>query len=223
MHIKSFLRKITSNIFSILDERNWDLEEGKNVFVVGKITENIQFWRDELGASDFVLSVLEHGYFLPFTEHPPPATERNNKSSLRNGKFVEDSIEQLLLSGCIREVYEKPYCTNPLTVAEGKKLRLVLDLRNVNKYLNVTKFKYEGIQTVRDILHKNDFFVTFDLKNGYHHVPVAKEHQKYLGFAWEFPQKHDFCRRAHFVVVQSRHLQALQVPGPLETSPQRLM
>ena len=28
----------------------------------------------------------------------------------------------------------------------------------------ITKFKYEGLQTVRDIIDANDFFVTFDLK-----------------------------------------------------------
>ena len=91
--------------------------------MAGTIGENIQFWIYELKATDFVLSILQYGYFVPFKQHPPPSTERNNRSSLRNAKFVEDSIEQLLLSRCIREVHEKPYCTNPLTVAEGKKVK----------------------------------------------------------------------------------------------------
>ena len=127
--------------------------------MAGTIGENIQFRKYGLKATDCV-----YGYLLPLKQHPPPSTERNNRSSLRNAKFAEDSVEQLLLSRCIREVHETPYCTNPITVAEGKKLRLVLDLRNVNQYLNITKFKYEGLQTVRDIIDANDFFVTFDLK-----------------------------------------------------------
>ena len=171
-----------------LDQRNWDFEEGQNTFRAGKIRENLEFWEHDLKAPPFVLSTIKHGYFLPFNEYPPPSEEKNNKSSLRNAKFVEDSIRQLLSSGCIEEVWKKPHCINPLTVAEGKKLRLVLDLRNVNKYLNVTKFKYENLRAVADILEENDFFVTFDLKNGYHHIPIAKDHQTYLGFAWEFTQ-----------------------------------
>ena len=137
-------------------------------------------------ASDFVISIIRKGYFLPFNEYPPPTAEKNNQSSLRNGKFVEDSIDQLLASECVKEVSEIPYCVNLLTVAEGKKLRLVLDLRNINCYLNITKYKYENLQTVREILDENDFFVTFDLKSGYHHVLIAPEHKKYLGFTWEF-------------------------------------
>ena len=62
----------------------------------------------------------------------------------------------------------------------------MLDLRSVNKYLNITKFRYENLSTVVDIIDQDDFFVTFDLKNGYHHIPLAEEHQKYLGFAWEY-------------------------------------
>ena len=137
---------------------------------------------------------------MPFTQYPPPSFEQNNKSSLRNTKFVEDSIKQLILSGCIQEVFEAPHCVNPLTVAEGKKLRLVLDLRNVNKYLDITKFKYENLHTVADIIDTNDFFVTFDLKNGYHHVPVAPEHQKCLGFAWEFTRG-DTTKMRYFIFL----------------------
>ena len=34
------------------------------------------------------------------------------------------------------------------------------------------------------LIEKNDFLFSFDLKSGYHHVDVAKEHWKYLGFSW---------------------------------------
>ena len=133
------------------------------------------------------MSIISNGYRLPFTQRiPPPAFEKNNASSLKHKKIVEESIKQLQASGCIQEVTEIPHCVNPLTVAEGKKLRMVLDLRNVNKYLDITKFKYENLRTVADNITENDFFVTFDLKSGYHHVPIAKEHQTYLGFSWDF-------------------------------------
>ena len=63
-----------------------------------------------------------------------------------------------------KEVSEIPYCSNPLTVAEGEKLRRVLD---VNKYLNVTKFNFENLATVAKHFEKGFFFFTFDLKSGY--------------------------------------------------------
>lgn len=27
---------------------------------------------------------------------------------------------------------------------------------------------------------------SFDMKSGYHHIPIAPEHQKFLGFSWDF-------------------------------------
>ena len=71
-------------------------------------------------------------------------------------------------------------------MSEGQKLRLVLDLRNVNPYVNNVKFKYEGLKTASDLLEKDDFMATFDLKNGYHHIPIDENFQGYLGFAWTF-------------------------------------
>ena len=49
------------------------------------------------------------------------------------------------------------------------------------------KFKYENLKTVADIFEKDFTFGTFDLRHGYHHIPIAEEDQKYLGFSWTFP------------------------------------
>ena len=68
---------------------------------------------------------------------------------------------------------------------EGK-LRLVLDLRHVNAYMSLNKFKCENLRTVAERFHKNDFFIRFDLTSGYHHIDIHPEHQKYLGFHWRF-------------------------------------
>jgi hypothetical protein len=35
------------------------------------------------------------------------------------------------------------------------------------------------------LLEKGDYLFSFDLKSGYHHVDIAKEHWKYLGFSWK--------------------------------------
>ena len=73
-----------------------------------------------------------------------------------------------------------------LTVAEGKKLRLVLDLRNVNPYVHKIHYKYEDLDTVTDLLEKGDFFTIFDLVSAYYHINVHPDFHKYLGFQWTF-------------------------------------
>jgi hypothetical protein len=88
------------------------------------------------------------------------------------------------LSGVVQKLLEKPTVVNPLTVAvnaDGKR-RLVLDLRNVNPLVHVSKYKFEDIRAVSTLLTKNCFMVTFDLKSGYHHVDINVHYNQSLRF-----------------------------------------
>ena len=49
-----------------------------------------------------------------------------------------------------------PKCCNLLTVA--KKLRLVLDLRHVNQYVNLDKIRYVDLNTFTELFEQRDFF-----------------------------------------------------------------
>lgn len=79
-----------------------------------------------------------------------------------------------------------PTVCSPLSVvanAQGK-LRLVLDLRYINQFLPERKFKYEGLGLVPQMFSKGEYFFTFDLKSGYHHVDIHPDCWGYLGFSW---------------------------------------
>ena len=105
---------------------------------------------------------------------------------------MEKAILELLQNHFITELSQRAYCSNPLTVATKGKLRLVLDLRHVNQYLRLKSFRYEDLRTWTEVFERNDFYVRFDLKSGYHHVDVNPMHHKYLGFEWVFPSN---CKR----------------------------
>ena len=49
---------------------------------------------------------------------------------------------KLLNRNCLDELDQAPYCYKPLTVVEGKKLRLVLDLRHAKKFIKQNKRCY---------------------------------------------------------------------------------
>ena len=100
--------------------------------VKGRLKSSLNFWVEALDASDFVLDMIRRGYRLPFAHYPSQCFLRNNRSALQHPEFVAEAITELLGNGCIIEYVVPPFCVNPLTVAEGKKLRLVIDLRNVN-------------------------------------------------------------------------------------------
>ena len=139
------------------ENRDWEYQDKNTkspITVSGKIHKKGQFWRETLKASKFVTSIVENGYSLPFERPCPPFAAKNNASSRNNRDFVEEAIEKLLQTNCIRETESVPFVCNPLTVAEGQKLRLVLDLRHVNQYLEQYSFKYEDLKTLTKILSK---------------------------------------------------------------------
>ena len=99
----------------------------------GRLKQCVSYWKSAIGAPRFVLDVISEGYKLPFITVPDPCLIRNNRSAELYPSFVEEAIIKLLAADCIEEHLEPLYCVNPLSsVAEGKKLRPVIDLRHVN-------------------------------------------------------------------------------------------
>ncbi|GJP50727.1 hypothetical protein CLOM_g9872, partial [Closterium sp. NIES-68] len=52
-------------------------------------------------------------------------------------------------------------------------------LRKVNNYLDIPKFKYEGLA---ELIRPGDWMFSIDLKSGYHHVEIHPSCWKFLGF-----------------------------------------
>ena len=127
---------------------------------------------------------MNEGYSLPFARLPPAIFLRNNRSAFQNSEFVGAAILELLEPGLIIEVNSPPHCVNPLSVTEGKKLRLVLDLREVNRYLVKCNFRYEDLRSLAEVFQKEFWFFTWDLKSGYHHMDIFPPHRQFLGFSW---------------------------------------
>ena len=132
----------------------------------------------------FVKNIVTYYYALPLKAFPTSAFFSNNCSAFKHPSFVEEAIEELLNKRCI-EQHDTPHVVNPLIVAEGKKLRFVLDLHYVNNFL---KSKYENLRTLSEIFESGFFFFTFDLESGYDHVRIVK-HQQLLGFSWLFSDR----------------------------------
>ena len=65
---------------------------------------------------------------------------------MQNAEFVQWSVGDLLATACIREVAFQLYICTPLSIVEssgGGENRLVINLRQLNRYLWKQKFKYE--------------------------------------------------------------------------------
>ena len=178
--------KLSGNI-DINDCEAYEYQQFQSVTgVKGRLAKNIEFWRN-IGANDYVLNLIEFGYKLPMSTVPPKSRLKNNKSALAHVDFVTKAINDLVLSGAVKEVSQVPHVVNPLTVAKnkGNKLRLVLDLRFVNPYVELDHIKFDDWSVASDYLVHNGYMFSFDLKSGYHHIDIHPSFQRYLGFSWQ--------------------------------------
>ena len=62
------------------------------------------------------------------------------------------------------------------------KSRPVINLKDLNVFIQYDHFKMEGIHLLRDLLQPQDWLGKIDLKDAYYVIPVWKDHRKYLRF-----------------------------------------
>ena len=141
-----------------------------------------------IGTPPNVLNWIANGIHIPFHTHPECFELKNHKLLPPHVKFVDNEIKDLLSSNAIRlcDPGEIPYCVSPIQCVPKKngKLRLVVDLRNVNDFIQRCSFQNEGISTVSELIEGSDTLFSVDLKNGYHHVPIHIQDQRFLGIKW---------------------------------------
>jgi len=111
---------------------------------------------------------------------------RKIKSAELHSEFVDEAIQSLIENRCVLGVQEKPVLCSPLSVVEGTKLRLLLNLRYLNQFLHVLSFQYEDLCIAALMFEKDEYLFKFDLKSGYHRVDIWPGHYKQLGFHWDW-------------------------------------
>ena len=106
--------------------------------------------RHKLKNSNFVQNIIEKGgYILPFFYQVSHLFTQEI--------FYFRGITKLLNSNYINELDQAPYCCSPLTMVQGKNFRLVLDLCHVNKFLKQSKFCYENLNTLSEMISTKNF------------------------------------------------------------------
>ena len=84
-------------------------------------------------ASPEVLNVTQSGYVLHLMSQPTPLMSKNQLSAVQDMGFVDQCIDQLLNSACIKELKEAPYVCKPLSMVENNSgiERLVIKLQHL--------------------------------------------------------------------------------------------
>ena len=63
--------------------------------------------------------------------------------------------------------------------------RLILNLKELNEFVKYKHFKMDGIKTIINMVTRNCFMATTDLKDAYYSVAISRQFQKFLKFKWK--------------------------------------
>ncbi|XP_041419427.1 uncharacterized protein LOC121393829 isoform X1 [Xenopus laevis] len=117
-------------------------------------------------------------------------------------------VQQLLKDGAILPVPREfqgqgIYSVLFMLMKKTGDFRPILDLRSINVFLQIKRFRMESIYSIIKEIQIGDWLLSLDLKDAYFHIPVAVSHQKFLRFA----------------LSQDLHYQFTCLPFGLATSP----
>ena len=129
------------------------------------------------------------GETIQFIE--PPLTCRkypSNSIAKEHINQVELEISTLLSRGIIVQCSpEKGDFVSPIFSVPKKdnNVRLILNLKNLNQYIEHKHFKMESIHSALNLVTPNCWMASVDLKDAYYSVKIAEKSQKYLKFTYK--------------------------------------
>lgn len=140
----------------------------------------------------WVLETVARGYRLQFRQRPPPFTRvrMTTVTDPVQADCLAEEIKTLLEKEAITEVSMSVqqagfYSTYFLIPKKDGGLRPILDLRPLNVYLKRLPFKMLHTRHILEAIEPGEWFTTVDLKDAYFHVPICKDHWKFLRFAFQ--------------------------------------
>ena len=146
---------------------------------------------EEISVDTYILEVVRSGYCLEFKELPPPTgvIHTSMPGSIEKVCVIEKEILTLLQKNAIEKVPENEkslgfYSTIFLTKKKSGGLRPILNLSNLNLYLQRFHFRMETLRSIIKSLQQGEWTIALDLTDAYFHVPIRPSHRRYLRFCF---------------------------------------
>ena len=121
--------------------------------VQGRLREHAVFWLSELEGTAFIAAIVTEGYRLPFMRMPDPVCQ------LHHASFVRAAIDELVFG---------PLCSGMCTSPHAQ-------FAAHFQWLLMLKASRGKCWSPSSLFCRGDFFSTFDLKSGYHHLDIYQD------------------------------------------------
>jgi len=102
------------------------------------------------------------------------AIDQEIKKLLSQKVIVQSNLEE---GEFVSEIFTKK--------KQDNSLRLILNLKSLNKNVHYEKFKMETFKAALALISPLCYMASVDMASAYYHVPIAESHWKFLKFIWK--------------------------------------
>lgn len=165
----------TTRAGTILKKESYDSMS----FQAGRLINFVNKWQ-ALHAPPTIIKIIQ-GLRIPFYRKPPLCIS-NLKFQTPFSKEMEVTIQSLIQMNVLEPAGPGPGFTSPifLTPKKDGSTRPIFNLKRLNKYLKVSKFRLINMHRIPSFLQQYDWLIKIDLSNAYFHVPIAEAHRRFL-------------------------------------------
>ena len=154
-------------------------------FRAGGVAQCLPEWK-KLTSDQEILNLVQ-GVRLDFKEPPIQDKIPNEiKFNREEEPLVIQELERFLDLGILEKSSIQPgdFVSNLFTrpKKEPGRLRIIANLKNLNKFIKFVHFKLEGIEAALQLVQPGAYMVNIDLENSYYSLKVHPEDTKYLKF-----------------------------------------
>ena len=125
------------------------------------------------------------GDVIDIIQKPPVKHTSFNLLNTQEESLVISELKTLLLKRIIKpSIHEIDEFVSPIFITHKSDggIRIILNLKELNKAIQFRHFKMHTLKDVLQLVSKNCFMASIDLKDAYHSIKISENYQKYLKF-----------------------------------------
>ena len=136
-------------------------------------------------SNSFVLNIVRSGYKIQLNHKNVFIHKMITIPSKSKRPLILKEIEKHLSSGVISKItpLNSDIVSRIFSVPKPNgKLRIIIDLSYLNKFIRKISFKMEEKNAIKSIIGKNDFMVSIDLKDAFSTISLHPDSRRYTCF-----------------------------------------
>lgn len=153
---------------------------GRAPFVGGQLAQYIDIWRN-YGAPPHVLNTIQ-GYRIPFLSKPPLARTVSDRFCTPVSPIMTTEINKMVTQNILQpsDRNEAGFTSRLFLVPKSDgSVRPVMNLKGLNNYVDIQKFRLINVQRVH-FIQPNDWLIKIDFLQAYFHIPISTTHRRFL-------------------------------------------